>query len=254
MGKLGVKKYTVIVWALILSLVFACLSGLAFNLFIEKERTNKKVDAAVSWSGGGTASSPYLIKDAATLIELAISVNSGVDYSNTYFKLTRSFDFQADNKKNGYKRDFSGIGVYGNDDHYSNKEYQQQQIFNGHFDGNGNTISNFCITTPTKAMLDQTQISSYEITTLGFFACLGAQATVENLRLTDFTLYVDYQSVSNSMDSLNIGGIAGAFISSDNTTAIIENCAIENMHIEKVNFPDINLGVNVGGIIAHYSI
>lgn len=52
--------------------------------------------SSTSWSGSGTASSPYLISTASQLAGLATNVNNGTTYAGKYFKLTSNLDMAGE--------------------------------------------------------------------------------------------------------------------------------------------------------------
>ena len=77
--------------------------------------------SAWAWDGEGTQESPYQIKNASDLQQLATNVNDGTDYSNKYFKQIADINMQG--------VAFTPIGTA---DH----------PFNGKYDGNSKTITN----------------------------------------------------------------------------------------------------------------
>ena len=78
----------------------------------------------MDWEGNGTEDDPYLIYYPVQLDLLATRVNNGNDYSSTYFMVMNDMEYDANVEDN-----FTPIG-----DMSSHK-------FNGHFDGQGYTIS-----------------------------------------------------------------------------------------------------------------
>lgn len=79
---------------------------------------------ATAYAGGnGTETDPYIIATAGQLIYLRNKVNSGTSYNGEYFRLDADLDMAG-------KTFGNAIGT---------------SYFNGHFDGNGHTISNLTI-------------------------------------------------------------------------------------------------------------
>lgn len=228
------------------------VSVVSVVVYKNREKTNSNAET-FAWSGSGTKASPYLIDGPYALDQLAENVGNGNTYDGKYFKLTQSFDYYKYDSGTGEISDyFDGIGVkgklglsYGNEDCYT------QFTFNGHFDGNYNTISGFQIQAPKKSQLHNGEEAEADLMCLGFFASLGKNATVKNLRLKDFSLLVRYQG--NEMygyasdPHMAIGGIAGAHIS-NGSRASITGCSVEGMRIRKIGGNDKYTALT-GGII-----
>ncbi len=90
---------------------------------------------AWAWDGEGSQNSPYQIKNASDLDQLAANVNSGTTYEGKYFVLTKDIDYshKADGEEGAStETNYTPIGVYYNDDY---------RYFKGHFDGNSKTVS-----------------------------------------------------------------------------------------------------------------
>jgi hypothetical protein len=93
-----------------------------------------------SFSGGdGTEASPYQISTVADLQQLATDINSGIPYTDKFFKLTKNLDLSSVCGKdvNGKEVSWAPIGTHGVETGYT--------PFEGHFDGNNHTISNLYI-------------------------------------------------------------------------------------------------------------
>lgn len=105
--------------------------------------------------GEGTASSPFLIKNADDMITLSDFIeNSGFDYEGFFFKVTDDIDFAG--------KTYVPV-AYGSN------------IFRGTFDGNNKTLSN--ITVAAKESADRT------FTMRGLFGSIGANGVVKNVVL-----------------------------------------------------------------------
>ena len=108
---------------------------------------------AATWSGSGTATSPYIISDESGLRLLATNVKNGSTYSGKYFKVSQNITLT---------QTWTPIGT-------------SSVSFKGSFDGNGYTISGMTVT------------GNYS----GLFAYLGSGATVKNVTLTGVSLTGD---------------------------------------------------------------
>ena len=115
-----------------------------------------------SWSGSGTASSPYLITTPAELAGLAYRVNAGTTYDGKYFLQTADLNLRA---------------------HYWDPIGEYYESFSGYYDGGGHTITNLII--------DHSS-SSTTITGLGLFSDT-AGATIKNITIASsyIATYVD---------------------------------------------------------------
>ena len=77
------------------------------------------------WTGDGSEANPYVISTANGLDHLAIIVNAGHSFENTYFELGGDIDLSSISP-------FRGIGTYEN-------------YFSGNIDGKGHCVSNFTV-------------------------------------------------------------------------------------------------------------
>ena len=169
-----------------------------------------------AFSGGtGTETDPFKISTARDLVDLAIYVNDGNDYSGKYFKVTADIDLSS-------IRNWTPIGNGG-------------KHFRGNFDGDNKIISNF-----TAKHYDTE--NHYELTGLyeGLFG-RTAGATIKNVHLTNVNIKSKYYEVGplvNFMDetqiincsvqgdieaytlSVTVGGICGTVFSGS-----MKNCA-----------------------------
>lgn len=147
-----------------------------------------------SWSGRGTADSPYNISDINELQMLAFNVNNGTNYNGVYFKLTENItinenvlnkDGSLNIKDNNNFTAWISIGTEANP-------------FGGIFDGGGHTISGL-------------YIHEDDSDNIGFFGY--SNGTIKNIGLADS--YFD--------GNRNVGGICGY------NAGIIENCYNKGM-------------------------
>lgn len=158
-------------------------------------------NAWAQWTGAGTQQNPYQIKSIADMNTLATNVNSGTNYSGTYFLLTTDLTYTytyAWNSTDYYasENNFTAIGAYGNS-------------FKGHFDGGGHIISGIRIYKNGTTNADQLQ---------GVFGNLSG-GSVRNLTVADASI-TGYQQV---------GAIAGC------NNGTIEDCVVaSNVGIYRV--------------------
>ncbi len=158
-------------------------------------------NAWAQWTGAGTQQNPYQIKSIADMNTLATNVNSGTNYSGTYFLLTTDLTYTytyAWNSTDYYasENNFTAIGAYGNS-------------FKGHFDGGVHTISGIRIYKNGTTNADQLQ---------GVFGNLSG-GSVRNLTVADASI-TGYQQV---------GAIAGC------NNGTIEDCVVaSNVGIYRV--------------------
>ena len=149
----------------------------------------------VNFSGGGTADSPYEIRDLEALEVFRSYVNAGKG-SGEYFKLTADIDMSGKYGEN--KESWSPIGSF-------NKE------FDGIFDGDGHTISGLYINTT----------DDYQ----GLFGAVEKDCTIKNLGVRGTVAggfytggivgYIEYGTIENCKNDCAVsgktavGGVAG---------------------------------------------
>ena len=150
-----------------------------------------------SWSGSGTSGSPYLITSAQELAGLAYRVNSGTNYSGTYFRQTQDIDLSA---------------------HYWTPIGNSERRFQGNFNGDYYNISGLYVNTSS---------TNY----VGLFSYIE-NASISNLSLTSGSILGNHQvggiagrsnnsSIQNCISDISIegygytGGIVGYSDGSD---------------------------------------
>ena len=149
--------------------------------------------------GQGTEEAPYLISGKEDLLLMANNVNTGVNAS-AHYKLTADIDLGGE--------EWTPIGHYSTEASYS-------AAFQGVFDGDGHTVSNFKITK------DNTPF-------LGFFGFVY-QGTVKNLNITDATIDV----VTGKTESVYAAVLSARIVANkDGESATIENCNISSSRTE----------------------
>ena len=139
----------------------------------------------VHWDGEGTEASPYLIYYPVQLDLLATRVNEGNNYSNTYFKVMDNLEY------NNTVGNYTTIG------------YNEERMFNGHFDGQNYTISGINSVTN-----NQTQCN-------GLFGYLNTNAVVKNIVLTNTT--ISDGEDSGGIAGMNKGSVTNCIVTSDVT-------------------------------------
>lgn len=174
--------------------------------------------ASQAWdSGSGTEADPYVIVTAAQLAKLAADVNSGTDYSGTYFKLGADLDLGGSDRTwtpigdatHTFKGNFNGDGktisnMYAHGKNTNNKTYGYRALF-----GNitGGTIENFTLASPSS-----TGAWGYIAAAVAY----GSGATVKNIIITNPNITTQAKSNKGSA-----GGVAGHI-----ADGVIENCKI----------------------------
>jgi len=133
-----------------------------------------------TWEGLGTEASPYCIDDAADLAKLADRVNSGIEYSGSYFLLRADIDLGV----SPYNLGAGWTPIGGFLDEFSGATY----YFDGTFDGDNHVIQNLTINT-----------YSFDI---GLFGGVGPSGKVTKLG-------IEGGSISGSAGNYNAGSIVG---------------------------------------------
>lgn len=183
-------------------------------------------------TGNGTKGKPYQISTRAQLMGLSelaamgmkIGLSEGTypgDYSGAYFELTKDIDLGG--------MDWIPIGFYQSSSQINSGNGMS---FDGHFDGNGKTISNFRLYRPAwnqvgffgmlkNAEIVNLKVKPGHVITAG--ECVGVLAgSAENCIIRDVTVAGTIKAVGNT------GGVAGEI--SDGT--IIENCTADHVAID----------------------
>ena len=137
--------------------------------------------AAPSISGSGTASDPYVLRNASQLAAFAKKVDGGRTYAGEYVVLGADIDLSE-------IANWNPIGA----------ENGTAAIFQGTFDGKGHSISGLTIDATVTA-----GEGNY-----GLFSTLGKQAVVKNLNVFDATVSVTGAKDSTA-DKIRAGVIAG---------------------------------------------
>ena len=175
----------------------------------------------------GTEAKPFLIENIEDLNALASDVNSGTDYSGTYFKLTADLDYSGmalfdTDEDDTEDSNFTTIG-YGDE--------TEGASFKGIFNGNDKYIKGITVNTPSAAGV-------------GLFGYIFQPAEIRNLTLKNCSFTGNFE----------VGAIAGASSgSATNSTFGIYDCTVESTvkvtavttTIESEDYP----GTYAGGII-----
>ena len=204
--------------SLLLSLIISICSVLICSgtIFFVKDvnkRNSANVSAAYNFSSGTISSdanyTEYTIGTLAALNNFASSVNGGVTFANKTVKLTANIDCGG-----------AGVGIGTNDSY-----------FQGFFDGNGKTISNY---SPNSYVTSTTISDSYKA--YGLFTQINSSTRIANLKILN-----SGRSISGG-DYKYVGGIVG-----NAEGATIENCSVENFAISTTDKTD---RIYVSGIFA----
>ena len=166
------------------------------------------------WEGSGTEADPYLIYNSNQLDWLATRVNEdGNDYKGKYFKLMDDITYSTaglgDTESN-----FTAIGTAISD--------TKTNFFQGHFNGNGKTISGIRIYKGGHGQTDYYQ---------GLFGYISTGAEVKNVTLTDARI----------AGRTNVGGIVGY-----NENGTIDKCHVTSSVIIRAV---VNDAFSHGGIV-----
>ena len=167
------------------------------------------------WDGEGTENSPYLIYTTAQLDLLAERVNPYQSYSNNYFKLMADLDYDYTDL-DPTESNYTPIGGASN-------------VFRGHFDGNGHTISGIRI---------YKDGDDY----LGVFGRIGSvNSEIKNLTLTDAVI-TGYTYVAGILGDKRDGTVTNCHV----TSSVIIGSVIEG-----ASWHGGIVGNNAGGEISH---
>jgi hypothetical protein len=153
--------------------------------------------------GDGSEASPYLIHSGAQLAYLTSLIASAEEnpaYADKHYRLTANIDL------NGYE--WAPIGT-------------EELPFCGTFDGNGYTVSNFRITTPTAC--------------IGLFGYLS-DGMIQNLRVSDFHIQITHTA------TVHAGGLVGYAHSSQ----ILACTADGTIHTEVTEEMLLHVGALIG--------
>lgn len=194
----------------------------------------KSINTTSEHTFTATASTSYLSNSRA-LTNFRNSVNSGTTYSGQTVELTNDIGLGGE--------EWTPIG------HKLNRNFQ------GTFDGNDHTISNFVIT--KACVIDKTITSG-----VGFFGFMEKSATIKNLKISNARI-----TISNNADNCTPYGygilvghfgnsIVGNYKASETSNLAevlnINNCEIENSSItipNGYNAKDRFWSMGVGGLI-----
>lgn len=157
------------------------------------------VEIATSFSGGnGTKDNPYQISNGSELAYLkqVVENNEISDLKDKYFILTTDIDLGGNN--------WQGIGTVIND---------EIKPFTGHLDGQGYSIKNFRIETPT--VIDDTDYYA--------FFNLISNAEIKNINFYNITI-----KTNNTNNPSNIGLVAGSITGKSN----INNIAVQEATLD----------------------
>lgn len=183
------------------------------------------------FTGSGTESDPYLIKNAADLAQLANLVNAGTPpyaSSDAYYKLENNIDLSGYQVGEGWKPIGDNI-----------------RSFKGHFDGNNKVITGLIINSS----------NSYQ----GLFAYIDGGGTVKNLSVINANIsctnwggaivgYIENGTIENCYTSGIItcytacGGIAGKA----NGNVAIKNC---RSSVDVIKKPSFSSSGAFGGVL-----
>lgn len=208
-------------------LVLALCFTLMVSMFPSAVLAADEVTESVAWEGtvasdfsggSGTESDPYQISDAAELAYLAKSVNSGNDYADMFFTLTKDIDLSEAN--------WISIGT-------------EETMFAGTFDGGDHDISGLSI--------DSSENNA------GLFGVTAQSASISNVKLSDPNISGEENVgslVGSSYGKIEACEVAGGKISGTSqvgglvgvTRNKVYSCIVSGIEVE-------GSGSSVGGVI-----
>lgn len=140
-----------------------------------------------TWSGSGTAASPYIIGSAGELAGLAQQVNGGNSYSGQYFKMSASISLNNSTEV----ADWATWNDGGTAPTYEWIPIGTSTApFSGNFDGGGHAVFGLYINTTS-------------IQYVGLFGYMGANSSVSNLGLVYSSIYSSFNGQTY------VGGLVG---------------------------------------------
>lgn len=191
------------------------------NAGIKKDRVKQSV-----YDGNGTPDSPFIIKSASDLMNLATTVNGGNSCAGNYFELADNIDMQG--------QAFAGIGT-------------EATPFSGTFDGKGFSISGISVKKDSYA---------------GFFGRIDG-ATINDVRLNELQVEGEQNiggiaggsvnsTITNCSTSGSTSGVisVGALVGNSGEGTVIQNCYSSMQHARYETLGDIGglVGYNCGKI------
>jgi len=179
---------------------------------------------SVPLAGVGTESSPYVISTEADLIMLSQISRNGNEFSGKYFIQSNDISLS---------QNWIPIGWFGS-------TYDTNLPFQGHYDGQGYSISNLTITSG--------------IGWAGLFALVGANGVLEDIVLQDVDITAEYHS--GALAGENNGYITGCTVSgtvkvvgqSGGLVGMSHNGLLEDCHSTATV---IGTGGTVGGLVGY---
>ena len=197
------------------TIVLAILSVLVLVCMLPQPTITPTADAATStwdgtittsFSGSGTAASPYIIDTAAKLAGVAQLTNNNTGWSGgKYFVLTVDIDLN--------NRQWTPIGIQrqnGGSTTYS----ENNAWFRGYFDGNGHVVKNVRVGTNTS--------SRASVKHVGLFGIVGSAGVIVNLGVETAQYYINHYC-----DDERVGGFVGY------CAGVIQGCYARNVIINQ---------------------
>lgn len=255
------KKYISILLCLVI-IISAFAGIISLPVFAGTEATGKRdleygitywySDTGVSGytSGTGTESDPYIITTAAQLRHLA---RGGADSAGKYYKLGNDIVINDTTNDNWYEGTGLKNWIKGTDDTYGvfsdTRNYREMggDLFRGHFDGGGYTISGLYIDYNGTG-----RMSGFNTSRIycgwGLFPLVYG-ATFENVKLKD--VYIKSNITANTTDYHGYGALVGNVHGDQPTT--FTNVQVENVQFDlaRPGLTSTSKPVGVGGIMGY---
>ncbi len=240
-------------WVLILiSTLVTTAMGIGLVFVIKNNKSSMPADApqthALTLSDLNSGKTNFDINSKNDLIVLAQYVNAGNVCAGKIFNLTTDIEFTREQGEYVY---FTGIGVAGPTSS-SQGSSDKQYSFEGIFNGNGHAIRGFRISNSSTG-LDPNVVAYRGFVgnpCLGFFAALGGNAAVNNLKLSNFML----EPITITGSSYRyIGGICGAicpsYSNAGSSKVTISNCVVEDMFVREHSQSITSKISVIGGVV-----
>lgn len=257
-GNIKINKNVIKIMLILILTIFFCLFFIQlFSVLTHIDKEDLKVSAAYNFFSSGelkpndsnyTSNTEFEISNKTGFLNFSNSVYNGCTFSNKTVTLTGNIDFW--DQYNGTQGKFDGVGVGGYITHQG-YNYAYYSTFRGNFNGNGYTISDFYTLRNQKTLLSD----SYEFEQtvgscrpVGLFCSLSGNATIENLKVKNFSVLLDDKGLTISDFDYKIGGICGFIDKGSNVK--IQNCKVLNFDIKFIDEPN-STDAYTGGIVGY---
>lgn len=203
----------------------------------------KEWNAEMDFEGSGTSTNPYQIESLSELMGLSERVAAGENFQGKYFELRSDIDLGNLDINSGC---WNPIGWYQNK---ADLDGSVRNVFKGHFDGGGHTISGLKFTKTDEnysnlglfgviedAVIENLTVEAYQVSGEDNIAILAGEVRGDS--------QIKNVSVSGEVYAQgDAGGIAGQVTGKSGKNATLENCTAESVVVNSEGRNDY-----VGGI------